>query len=39
MIKIMDESILFSLGSLFQNSLWKHSTFREYKVTESSNSV
>ena len=31
MIKIMDESILFSLGFLSQNSLWKLSTFRGYK--------
>ena len=31
MIKIMDESILFSLGFLTQNSLWKLSTFRGYK--------
>ena len=31
MIKIVDESILFSLGFLSQNSLWKPSTFRGYK--------
>ena len=31
MIKIVDESILFSLEFLFQNSLWKFSTFRGYK--------
>ena len=31
MIKIMDESILFSLGFLSQNSLWNLSTFRGYK--------
>ena len=29
-MKIMDESILFSLGFLSQNSLWKLSTFRGY---------
>ena len=31
MIKIMNESILFSLGFLSQNSLWKLFTFRGYK--------
>ena len=31
MSKIVDESILFSLRFLSQNSLWKLSTFREYK--------
>ena len=31
MIKIVDESILFSLGFLSQNSLWKLSTFHGYK--------
>ena len=31
MYKIMDESILFSLGFLSQNSLWKLSTFCGYK--------
>ena len=31
MIKILDESILFSLGFLFQNSLQKLSTFCGYK--------
>ena len=36
MIKIMDESILFFLGFLFQNSLWKLSTFRGYKGIYSS---
>ena len=30
-MKIVDESILFSLGFLSQNSLWKLSTFRGYK--------
>ena len=30
MIKIVDKSY-FSLGFLSQNSLWKLSTFREYK--------
>ena len=32
MIKIVDESILFSLGFLSQNSLWKFSTFRGLRV-------
>ena len=36
MSKIMDESILFSLGFLSQNSLWKLSTFHEYKGIYSS---
>ena len=36
MIKIVDESILFSLGFLSQNSLWKLSTFHEYKGIYSS---
>ena len=36
MIKIVDESILFSLGFLYQNSLWKLSTFRGYKDIYSS---
>ena len=31
MLKIVDESILFSLGFLSQNSLCKLSTFRGYK--------
>ena len=31
MIKIVDKSILFSLGFLSQNSLWKFSTFHGYK--------
>ena len=31
MSKIVDESILFFLGFLSQNSLWKLSTFRGYK--------
>ena len=31
MSKIVDESIFFSLRFLSQNSLWKLSTFREYK--------
>ena len=31
MIKIVDESIFFSLGFFSQNSLWKFSTFRGYK--------
>ena len=31
-MKIVDESILFSLGFLSQNSLWKLSTFCGYKV-------
>ena len=31
MIKILDESILFSLGFFFQNSLQKLSTFCGYK--------
>ena len=30
-MKIVDESILFSLGFLSQKSLWKLSTFRGYK--------
>ena len=30
-MKILDESILFSLGFLFQNSLCKLSTFHGYK--------
>ena len=30
-MKIVDESILFSLGFFSQNSLWKLSTFRGYK--------
>ena len=30
-MKIVDESICFSLGFLSQNSLWKLFTFREYK--------
>ena len=34
--KIVNESILFSLGFLSQNSLWKHSTFRGYKGIYSS---
>ena len=36
MIKIVDESILFSLGFLSQNSLWKLSTFHGYKRIYSS---
>ena len=36
MIKIVDESILFSLGFLSQNSLWKLSTFCGYKGIYSS---
>ena len=36
MIKILDKSILFSLGFLFSNSLWKLSTFRGYKGIYSS---
>ena len=36
MIKIVDESILFSLGFLYQNSLWKLSTFCGYKDIYSS---
>ena len=36
MIKIVDESILFSLRFLSQNSLWKFSTFRRYKGIYSS---
>ena len=31
MMKIIDESILFSLRFLSQNSLWKLSTFRVFK--------
>ena len=30
-MKIVDESIFFSLRFLSQNSLWKLSTFRGYK--------
>ena len=30
-MKIVDESILFSIGFLSQYSLWKLSTFRGYK--------
>ena len=30
-MKIVDESILFSLGFFSQNSLWKRFTFRGYK--------
>ena len=30
-VKIVDESILFSLGFLSQNSLWNLSTFHGYK--------
>ena len=30
-MKIVDESIFFSLGFFSQNSLWKLSTFRGYK--------
>ena len=30
-MKSVDESILFSLGFLSQNSLWKLFTFRGYK--------
>ena len=36
MLKIVDESILFSLGFLSQNSLWKLSIFRGYKGLYSS---
>ena len=36
MMKIVDESILFFLGFLSQNSLWKLSTFRGYKGIYSS---
>ena len=36
MIKIVDESILFTLGFLSQNSPWKFSTFRGYKSIYSS---
>ena len=36
MIKIVDESILFSLGFFSQNSLWKLSTFRGYNGIYSS---
>ena len=36
MIKIVNESILFSLGFLSQNSLWKLSTFCGYKGIYSS---
>ena len=36
MIKVVDESILFSLGFLSQNSLWKLSTFHGYKGIYSS---
>ena len=36
MIKIVDESILFSLGFLSQNFLWKLSTFCGYKGIYSS---
>ena len=36
MMKIVDKSILFSLGFLSQNSLWKLSTFYGYKVIYSS---
>ena len=35
-MKIMDESILISLGFLSQNSLWKLSIFRGYKGIYSS---
>ena len=36
MMKIVDESIFFSLGFLSQNSLWKLSTFPGYKGIYSS---
>ena len=35
-MKIVDESIFFSLGFFSQNSLWKLSTFRGYKGIYSS---
>ena len=36
MMKIMDESIFFSLGFVSQNFLWKLSKFRGYKGIYSS---
>ena len=36
MMKIVDESIFFSLGFLSQNSPWKLSSFHEYKGIYSS---
>ena len=36
MMKIVDKSILFSLGFLSQDSFWKLSTFRECKGIYSS---
>ena len=36
MMKIMDESIFFSLGFLSQNFLWKLSKFRGYNDIYSS---